>query len=40
LAADYPRIDAGARGVRFIEKVLESATSAQKWTSMKEGTSR
>jgi predicted dehydrogenase len=40
VAADYPRIDAGARGVRFIEKVLESATSAQKWTSMKEGTSR
>jgi predicted dehydrogenase len=40
LAADYPRIDAGARGVRFIEKVLESAASAQKWTSMKEGTSR
>jgi predicted dehydrogenase len=40
VAADYPRIDAGARGVRFIEKVLESAASAQKWTSMKEGTSR
>lgn len=34
LAADYPRIEAGARGVRFIEKVLESAGSATKWTSM------
>jgi predicted dehydrogenase len=40
LAADYPRIDAGARGVRFIEKVLESATSPQKWTPTKEVTAR
>jgi predicted dehydrogenase len=40
LAADYPRIEAGARGVRFIEKVLESATSPQKWTPTKEVTAR
>ena len=36
LAADYPHIDAGARGVRFIEKVLESAATSQKWTTMAE----
>lgn len=35
LAADYPGVDAGARGVHFIEKVLESAGSTQKWTSMR-----
>ena len=34
LAADYPHIDAGERGVRFIEKVLESAASERKWTTM------
>jgi predicted dehydrogenase len=33
--ADYPRIKDGARGVRFIEKTVESAASAQKWTSMR-----
>jgi len=33
--ADYPRIEEGARGVRFIEKTVESAASAQKWTSMR-----
>ncbi|MES1163248.1 MAG: Gfo/Idh/MocA family oxidoreductase, partial [Rhizobacter sp.] len=33
--ADYPRIEAGARGVRFIEKTVESAASSQKWTSMR-----
>ena len=33
--ADYPRIEAGARGVRFIEKTVASAASAQKWTSMR-----
>jgi len=33
--ADYPRIEDGARGVRFIEKTVESAASAQKWTSMR-----
>lgn len=31
--ADYPRIEAGARGVRFIERTVESASSAQKWTA-------
>lgn len=33
--ADYPRIEDGARGVRFIEKTVESAASAQKWTAMR-----
>lgn len=33
--ADYPRIEDGARGVRFIEKTVASAASAQKWTSMR-----
>ena len=32
LEADYPRIEDGARGVRFIETVLESSRSQQKWT--------
>ena len=32
--ADYPRIEDGARGVRFIEKTVESAASAQKWTAL------
>ena len=32
--ADYPRIEDGARGVRFIEKTVESAASAQKWTAI------
>lgn len=31
--ADYPRIEDGARGVRFIEKTVASAASAQKWTA-------
>ena len=34
IAADYPRVEDGARGVRFIEKVLESSRSAQKWTAL------
>lgn len=33
--ADYPRIEDGARGVRFIEKTVESAASDRKWTSMR-----
>ena len=33
--ADYPRIEEGARGVRFIEKTVASAASAQKWTAMR-----
>jgi predicted dehydrogenase len=32
LDADYPRLDDGARGVRFIEKVVQSAASTAKWT--------
>ncbi|SDO00223.1 Predicted dehydrogenase [Rhodoferax sp. OV413] len=34
IAADYPRVEDGARGVRFIEKVLESSRSTQKWTAL------
>jgi predicted dehydrogenase len=34
LVADYPTLADGARGVRFIEKALESAASASKWTVM------
>ncbi|HJW10693.1 MAG TPA: gfo/Idh/MocA family oxidoreductase, partial [Albitalea sp.] len=34
MAADYPRIEDGARGVRFIEKAVESAASDRKWTPM------
>ncbi len=34
LAADYPRVEDGARGVRFIEKVVESACSERKWTAL------
>jgi predicted dehydrogenase len=34
IAADYPRVEAGARGVRFIEKTVESARSDRKWTSL------
>jgi predicted dehydrogenase len=36
LDADYPRLADGVRGVRFIEKVVESAASQAKWTSMSE----
>lgn len=35
LEADYPRLADGARGVRFIEKVVESAGSLTKWTPMR-----
>jgi len=31
---DYPRIEDGARGVRFIEKTVASAASTDKWTAM------
>lgn len=34
LMADYPRVEDGARGVHFIEKVLASAGSTHKWTAM------
>lgn len=32
--ADYPTLAEGARGIRFVEKVIESAASAGKWTPM------
>lgn len=32
-AADYPRVEDGARGVYFINKVLASAHSQEKWTT-------
>ena len=34
LHADYPRVEDGARGVHFIESVLESHQSELKWTSL------
>ncbi|SCK35599.1 Predicted dehydrogenase [Variovorax sp. HW608] len=33
LAADYPRVEDGARGVRFIERTVASAQSQAKWTA-------
>jgi predicted dehydrogenase len=33
-AADYPRIEDGVRGVRFIEKAVESSRSERKWTAV------
>jgi predicted dehydrogenase len=33
--ADYPRIDAGARGVRFIERAVASSASDLKWTALR-----
>ena len=33
--ADYPRIEDGARGVRFIEKTVASSASDRKWTPMR-----
>ena len=34
LLSDYPRVEDGARGVRFIERTVQSAQSAQKWTAI------
>ena len=34
LAVDYPRVEDGARGVRFIERTVESARSERKWVAM------
>jgi predicted dehydrogenase len=34
IEADYPDVEDGARGVRFIEAVLASARSNQKWTPL------
>lgn len=36
LEADYPRLADGVRGVRFIEKVVQSAASQAKWTAMRD----
>jgi predicted dehydrogenase len=36
IEADYPRLADGVRGVRFIEKVVQSAASQAKWTSMRD----
>lgn len=33
LLADYPHVEDGARGVRFIERTLASAASSDKWTA-------
>ena len=33
--ADYPRIEDGVRGVRFIEKTIASSASTAKWTAMR-----
>lgn len=35
---DYPSLVDGARGVRFIEKTVESAMSDRKWTAFGDGT--
>ena len=35
-ASRLPAVEDGARGVRFIEKVVESAASQAKWTSMRD----
>ncbi|MBS0344104.1 MAG: gfo/Idh/MocA family oxidoreductase, partial [Proteobacteria bacterium] len=32
LLADYPHVEDGARGVRFIERTVASAASTAKWT--------
>ena len=34
LALDFPNVDDGLRGMLFIETVLASATSGEKWTPM------
>ena len=36
LALDFPTVDDGLRGMLFIETVVESARSAEKWTRMPE----
>jgi predicted dehydrogenase len=34
LLADYPRVEDGARGVRFIERTVASAVGVEKWVGM------
>ena len=36
LALDFPNVNDGLRGMLFIESVLASAKSKQKWTKMKK----
>jgi predicted dehydrogenase len=36
LALDFPSVEAGVRGLLFIETVVASSQSAQKWTAMKK----
>jgi hypothetical protein len=33
LEGDYPGLVEGARGVRFIEKTVESSRTSEKWTA-------
>lgn len=35
--ADFPGVEEGARGVRFIERVVESSRSTNKWTPFEPG---
>jgi predicted dehydrogenase len=37
LEGDFPTLEAGARGVRFIEKTVQSAHSQAKWTPWADG---
>jgi len=34
LALDFPNVDDGVRGMLFVESVLASAQSSEKWTPM------
>jgi hypothetical protein len=36
LALDFPNVDDGVRGMLFIDTVLASTRSRQKWTKMKK----
>ncbi len=36
LALDFPSVEAGVRGLLFIETVVASSKSDQKWTAMKK----
>ena len=36
LALDFPGVDEGVRGMLFIETVVASNKSKQKWTAMKK----
>ena len=35
LVTDFPNVDDGLRGILFIDSILASAKSKQKWTKMK-----